>query len=1476
MPSKRFLGRRAGERKAFSSFVIAAFLLQMFAPFASAYSASPASASDGSSSGAKPASGALSAALVQRLGAEAATPTPAPLSACTSSSMTASQVKAFWDATQDFTGDEVNSLSNSALLKSNSTAFSQQTGNGQVIVNNYISTGSADSAKRVPVADVARILGKSSEEVATDFAVDPVNGTISMQMFQAEADKNPALSKFMGQFSSLVSNSPAASLEKAAYVNYKIRLPNGKTLALSDLLSMDDLGQENGSCMLDNSFLQGRVSYMGQLDRDLVIGFDRSSTTLKSNQHLTSSNTIAALSLNGGSSVVVPLRYENFLRAIKKVLEVDTIANLVEVGLIFTAKKKTNLLKDDRKEIEESLSVLQGGRDPLAWQDLVNNPHKAELFSYLTSKNVPVSTIVTDFNKMNSEIAFYDSVVAGIAVNPGISVVEARNAITSLKAQQAQLESVLDSVPGVTVPVSLPGTAPRTGVAALGAGVDPATDVKAAIESSTTITTAYGFSTIQSQEVGRELERIKLTEQRNTKLAEGLGLPSETSRLDRIYGYLEGKLMNNFVMGFGWLGAGRFGLSLANGFAVSSNDKRLADNYLKVMINRNDVLASFRDSTNWFLSGRVLEVVSSVTKSGAPREIFGVGPMIFINSPIADSSAYDQASSSSTGLTYSGGAWQVSSDWRGKSDATLFEDVRDDPTYARMPLYVANMTTGLDLKQEKDYADFYALLGVMAPIITWKLYKSAPAEAFVPLSRILIFDMYVGNFVDPNSFSKTAVCDDSVVRTYINHYLLATAISQAGNIANTVAYGGIAQPTWLKTFLEGSKAGSGTALGKLWGNLITATSFVSPSELYKLWAANTGFQYVTTCKDTAYTVVGYQPLEKKATNGLAALRQRLSALQTSSIIGNLSFGSAATGVGNSLSLESMDEIINLRSTMQEQQGMLRPKQMYYLHLDGAQEVSWGIYNAMQSGGCFRKCYDSADSAICVDSSGVTKIDKKTGKVTSLADSDRALLSTLMQDIGRTIIPNTLVSAPLTCGSTDTMLQARSDSHLYALQGCTTTDCIVSQLRTLTGKAVAGGDLSVPLGNVLAVKTTQGYAFMGDGQPIRFTYTAGTQTVTKTVSPLGPGFYEVDGIPVSENDTAIASQDITTGVLTQTVSKVGTQSQSPSLDALASVDAGNMTSQAAYQSANLNVKGDGAVTLSGFVDGTNFDEQDVGQLESIILKNGRIEYDASQNRLVVALYVLGEGDFTKSIDSIVATATKNTDGNTSNNAIRTTVTSKSGMEDAASGINDALKQVQGNGGMQMFETEDYTYYFTKNAAGNDILRVCDHKTSTCKEYKITGSITSDGSTVTVPTENGAFKFNFGTNDKTGAPQITVNGPDGFQEIATLLAARGDNGIFVFDPYTGLAKILNGQDIPLNRDFASSGMSFLSSPDGTKGIASNDYLGYPRGYTASTSAASNPLALPSVPDDNWGIAVLMLCGVLCGVLVVRQRGRKLFAA
>ncbi|HEV8289343.1 MAG TPA: hypothetical protein VGQ00_00090, partial [Candidatus Norongarragalinales archaeon] len=122
---------------------------------------------------------------------------------------------------------------------------------------------------------------------------------------------------------------------------------------------------------------------------------------------------------------------------------------------------------------------------------------------------------------------------------------------------------------------------------------------------------------------------------------------------------------------------------------------------------------------------------------------------------------------------------------------------------------------------------------------------------------------------------------------------------------------------------------------------------------------------------------------------------------------------------------------------------------------------------------------------------------------------------------------------------------------------------------------------------------------------------------------------------------------------------------------------------------------------------------------------------------------------------------------------------------------------------------------------------------------------------------------------GRPLIKVNGPEGFSEIAQLLAARGPGGFISFDPNTGAWYAFNGQDIPWNNDFTRKGLSFLGSPDGARGIAEdNRFAPVPRPSSQQGLYGLGPISVPSWPEQT-PLAALMLLTILGGVLAVRMR-------
>ncbi len=1262
---------------------------------------------------------------------------------CYSNSLTPSQTKAFWDATFGFIGQEINALAYNQLLQNKAGAIAQQPQNLTVVID-------PDSSKLYAVKDVAGVMGRDPAQVAEDLNAD-VNGTVDMATVKAYMAAKPGPA---GALERLLGIRPKLQVEKPAFDNYKIALPNNRTLSLREIFAMEEIGQGTDKCLLDHSDIKGKVSYISLLGKDLFIGFDQSSTTVNANQHVTSTNTFSALNLNGGSTIVIPKRYLDYASFVKKVLEIDTMLAITETALAMSNKLAVERLRTSQKETAEIFKDL-----------------KPEGLNPKTAKG-------------------FDEVYQDLA------------------------DQTVDLMSPETIGKYCAGTRAIA---------------------------------LCQQEVGKT------------------------------FTILVGRAYNNFAMGMMWLGPGRLALGASNAISFGSNDRKLADNYLQVFAD-TPVAGEFRSASNWMLSGAVIDIISDFMHNGVPRAVFQIGPIYLVNMPDKAASS-EEGKASLTSLSSDVDRWNIATYWKGRSTATNFEDIKSKNDYARLSLYSNNMTLGANLEHKKEFSSYYELLLYSAPLLSWKFLKFPSVEEgalFTTLARVAITDMYISNLVDPATMKKDEMCDDAIVRNWEIGYTAATAASQISSLAITPGVrdffkrgGGKVLENMAKEGAEdiaeesAETAAKGLTVGQLTKKapgpfkslakkLWDASQFISPFELAKMYAASGGFQYVSNCKDTSYTILGYQPLEQKPKGGVSALKEKLNPIGVDKLVGNLSIGSALQGVGQNIDKESQTEIINLRTLMQDQQGMVTPTKLYYLHLDGATQEWWGVFEQLENKGCFRKCIDGNYTAICMTENGVELINKVTGERTKLADKDHALMSQLDPATGSAMIPNTLVSAKMNCAPQQTILQVKSDSHLYAGSGCSSIDCLISELSRLTGTAV-GSDLSQPLGKVKALHTDRGLVTVENGV-IRFVRTAGTESELKGI-----------GAGIGRNETEVMAEDERTGTVTRTRSLVGTETRIPSLDAERGVDGGSVQGNI-YSPSSIDIRGDGSVVASGYTTDSQ-GSSEMGQFISMTLEKGKIEYDRQGQRILVALYVLGEVNAPESIKSINVAATKNVDENGKETpAIRIdNVQPKPGQEEFADSFNKGLQQVQGAGGMQMLDTADKTYYFTTDAAGNPVLRVLDKKTGKYSDYKITGQITSDGKTVSVPTDKGPFAFNFSMNDK-GQPTLTVNGPDGYKDIATLLAARGQNGIIIFDPATGSFRAFNGQDMSLNRDFATKGLTYVGSPEGVRGVPTDNFLDYRRQGTGDSAGGPNLLALPSFPE-NALLAGAMLLAIVVGVVAIR---------
>jgi hypothetical protein len=322
---------------------------------------------------------------------------------------------------------------------------------------------------------------------------------------------------------------------------------------------------------------------------------------------------------------------------------------------------------------------------------------------------------------------------------------------------------------------------------------------------------------------------------------------------------------------------------------------------------------------------------------------------------------------------------------------------------------------------------------------------------------------------------------------------------------------------------------------------------------------------------------------------------------------------------------------------------------------------------------------------------------------------------------------------------------------------------------------------------------------------------------------------------------------------------GMEVQAPSIQTLEAA--------APRQPSSLLVRGDGKVVLRGQYRGASVEELEIGDLHTLITQNGRLEFNPANKELHVALYVVTEVR-AEPVKGIGTGARTERDGTPS--ILIQNLQPVTPGDPAVRELEQAVKKLQQDGGFQQFDTKNKTYAFGTDEAGNPVLKIVDKVTGKVDTVKITGPVTHDPVTgeVRVPTERGEFKFKIDMQN--GQPTLTVTDPNGLRDIAALLAARAPGGILVFDPQTGKWQLLNGQDIPLNPDFASKGLSLLGSPDGARGVARDSLLSQPRRPGRETAGLGAFAALPSWPEHPLALAA-MLAALLAGVLFVRSRVR-----
>ena len=1521
-----------------------------------------------------------------------ATNTVTNVGICQIQGFDAAEGLAFLNTVYGFSGKTLTDSSDASIQAQAQKGSSTAGSSVNVNVYNFPET---QSLQTVQLSDVAQILGLTPQAAANQLGVNATSAiTLSQAAQLVPKNDNGGI---MAKIQALTSKKQAFS--SPGFEAMQVTLPNGKSIALSDLYKLQQINEQNGgggSCLLDNSVIHGRVSFLAQLNQNLVIGSDRSTFVQNSPQHLSTTQYSLAINSYDGN-VVIPHAYEEYAAAIKTASVIDEY-----FSLIIGAGAAINL-QQGKSELTSVSSQLETADTQLA--------NSRKYFSDPAASNV---------------LGSYEKAVVSNGINPAT-------------AGQLPLPSIL-GLPNDQERMNLLAAQLKMAVPA-GKNVDPAalttawnayTAANPGIDGQVTTLVSSGFIPgEQSVPFINALTQDAKQYGTNTALTEKLAtIKANQPIYESAWKVLNPKIYSNFLFGALWLGPGRLALSMAGNIFFQSENNPLASNgnWIMVYAGSNQVAQAFSQATDWFMSGQLISLISDFTKSGTPSKVFNVGKVMYVQE--AGSSQGEQ--DSLTSVSNSKGVWTISfNNWPGQAQSTMFEDVSDNRATTSMAISENNSLVGGTVQRSQTAITYYNAMQWAVPLLAWTITGATGLPSGVSLiARLGLQDFYINNLIDPAGFPQGQVCDESKISYYVTRFDELTALSVATSVL-TQYY----PPAKLQALLpqfEGLKG----AFSLAGSNAIALTYVIDPITLWKQSVGATGFQYVSSCKDYSYKVLAYQNIPqdgKKANSAIAAVQSKISNPLS---LPNLNIFSAIAGAGSQPAASQLQQILNIKTVVQNQAGTISPDALYSFQLNPstpggsgqAPSISW--FDQYEQG-CFRSCLvdSTGKNYACADQSGCYK-QNPDGSRNYFCSQDQALNQKFIPGLG-TFIPNKIITATLACSPTP-VLQATGSGSLTLLSGsCAATTCTLQSLAQVSGKSL-GSDLSYVLGPVQAIYTDEGVASVSNSQLRFFRSTgvtttgllggtntnttatgttssgvlgsshgstqslAGTEQDFNSLDILGNGQVQITGGNPSVNPTdslgeirsvftqngvisynpyshqlkvivqvlaTVRSSDLNTitalpatiqsnkadyTALVQNLASL--QAQVAAGQALSSTQLALLqqalekpqvssaglspTDQAALQQI-LAKQGSGqaltpaetallakvqqqqpfgvvvltpaqaqsvdqamaaqgtpnAATISSAIhsqaplttDQANAASQAVaGQVKSGVLTQSQGQAlqsalqaavpTSAQSQQIMSALASGQ-PLTPQQQAAVQAALQNAQQVALNQAANAPTSSTPAIKLVAgsdkvggassAAFNTAMGQI---GGLTQLQTPTQNIGFGTNSAGQSVLNIQDKATGQTQSLPVTGPLTSNGNAVTVPTANGPVQISVNLNPSTGAPQVTLNTPNGGSTTQAMPIIEGPNGMLYYDPNTGTWQALNGLGISADPNFGKYGAQFTQNSAGTTtGAAASDPFGLQQ--SLGGAASSNPLlSLPSWPEQLPELA-LMLALVAAGMVAVR---------
>lgn len=548
---------------------------------------------------------------------------------------------------------------------------------------------------------------------------------------------------------------------------------------------------------------------------------------------------------------------------------------------------------------------------------------------------------------------------------------------------------------------------------------------------------------------------------------------TEKHFLDSISKILLTRAALTFYFGMGWLGPARFALELSDGYffrLLPTTDPKLFNQYLHLYANSKP-LAEFKKATDFTVVGDIFDFAASHLKMGVPPEAFKVGDLVMTNEAREDERAI-------TKLSLDGNEWRIRTDWPGGAVAGVFEDIRKQKDYSSLTLSTRNLGISARLNRRMLDPNIYRALSTVAPFLAARLiFKEAVPSSLLTFGQLMIYDMVVHTFVNPHEWSAGDTCDQQLLDKYLFWYKAWVAAGWAEIIAGAIVAPQIRSLSILWEAQEEIK-GAKKAFVNLVKTLQNFPAFarvlpnslllVDPTILGKIIMANKGFEYLGSCKDTAYTIVAYQKLEKGKRP--SAYNATIEKTGLSKVIDQLNLGSLLKSVGEKINEAQLKEVMSFKSAHKGQNGLVSASELIYLYVDPDSTTAWrDVYSNLTK--CLRETFVGRDGTAWIrDRDGWKLVNTTTGdKIDSFTGddwSDRVLFSQIHPGLSRALAPNKVITTPPleTCGS-GVVLQISGDGLITS----TCPACVAGAVNEVTGIT---SDLGAALGRIVDVSTDE--------------------------------------------------------------------------------------------------------------------------------------------------------------------------------------------------------------------------------------------------------------------------------------------------------------------------------------------------------------------------------------------------------------------